>query len=39
MDYLKGIQRRVKEIELLRWVIYFLLRPLPPSVLYLFFLF
>lgn len=31
MDYLKGIQRRVKEIELLRWVVYFLLRLLPPQ--------
>jgi hypothetical protein len=28
MNYLKGNQRRVKEIELLRWVVYFLLRPL-----------
>jgi hypothetical protein len=28
MNYLKGNQRRVKEIELLRWVLYFLIRPL-----------
>jgi hypothetical protein len=28
MDYLSVIQRRVKEIELSRWVDYFLFRPL-----------
>ena len=28
MNYLNAIQRRVKEIELLRWVYYLLHRPL-----------
>jgi hypothetical protein len=28
MDYLRVIQRRVKKIELSRWVDYFLFRPL-----------